>query len=257
MVGIYKWTNTKDGKVYIGQSRDIEARLKRELDPVSHKPRLNEHFNRAVKRDGWKSFVSNVLVECPIEMLNLYETVYIREYASWHPDHGYNKTYGGDSGPQVPTDEIRRKMSKSAKARGYTGGFDYDHSGSNNPMYGKTHTDDTKRRIIETRKRIAASKSVYGLKGRSWYHNPQTGETRYFAKHEVVNGFVKGRGKVMKTKRWECKSRQRRIRCLDTEYIYDRLSDCAKENHFSAARLSSLKKGDVAMIKGRTYQRLD
>lgn len=64
MVGIYILTNTANGKVYIGQSVDIERRIYTHFSfafnqnySLSH----NYHLHNAIRKYGKDSFVSRVL----------------------------------------------------------------------------------------------------------------------------------------------------------------------------------------------------
>lgn len=87
MVGIYKITNQLNGKVYIGQSIDIEERWKqhkRAWRDTSRKALLYE----AIRKDGLGNFLFEIIEECPKEKLNEREKFWIREYNSL--EDGYN-----------------------------------------------------------------------------------------------------------------------------------------------------------------------
>lgn len=87
MIGIYKITNKNNGKVYIGQSNDIERRF-------------NEHKRtRALTIDdyinvlGIDQFDFEILEECPLDQLDQREQDYIKQYDS--KNNGYNNQLGG------------------------------------------------------------------------------------------------------------------------------------------------------------------
>lgn len=87
MIGIYKITNQLNGKVYIGQSIDIEERWrqhKRAWRDTSRKALLYE----AIRKDGLENFLFEIIEECPKERLNEREKFWIREYNSL--EDGYN-----------------------------------------------------------------------------------------------------------------------------------------------------------------------
>ena len=108
MKGIYKITNLINNKVYIGKSEvSIEQRWEAEL-----KYGLNEHFNRSVKKYGIENFKFEIIIETE-ENINELEKKFIKEYKSYDPNFGYNKTFGGDG--VIPTEEIRKKKSDSMK----------------------------------------------------------------------------------------------------------------------------------------------
>lgn len=91
MIGIYKITNNINGKIYIGQSNNIQRRF-------------SEHQNRgaasripvdvAIQKYGKENFSFEIIEECAIEQLNQRETYWINYFNSI--EHGYNCSVGGD-----------------------------------------------------------------------------------------------------------------------------------------------------------------
>jgi len=100
MIGIYKITNILNGKVYIGQSKDIDRRFsehKRHYKIESHRNKI------ALYKSMWKYGVENfkfeVLEETSNTNLDEREKFYIEIYKSNNRNFGYNLTDGGDCGP--------------------------------------------------------------------------------------------------------------------------------------------------------------
>ena len=90
MIGIYKITNLINGKVYIGQSQNIESRFKEHL----------YHHNASnIGRDIYKykaeNFSFEILEECSKEELDEKEDYYIYKYNSI--ENGYNLIKGGQN----------------------------------------------------------------------------------------------------------------------------------------------------------------
>lgn len=88
---IYKITNTKNGKVYIGQSKKpINKRFNRHItDAVNNV--LDTHFARAIRKYGPESFViEQIDTATTQEELNQKEQFYIIQYDSIKT--GYNET---------------------------------------------------------------------------------------------------------------------------------------------------------------------
>lgn len=102
MVGIYKITNNVNGKVYIGQSVDVESRLR------SHKRDLinNKHYNARLQADfnlfGREAFVSEIIYKCRSVYLNQAEKYFIALYNATDKEHGYNTSVGVARSPSEP-----------------------------------------------------------------------------------------------------------------------------------------------------------
>ena len=107
--GIYKIENIVNGKVYIGQSVDIERRWR------EHKKRkTNDFFHNALRKHP-EHFKFSVLLTGPREMLDTWERDMIALYDCIYPS-GYNFTNGGVSNTEI-SDETRRKLSESHKGK--------------------------------------------------------------------------------------------------------------------------------------------
>ena len=107
MIGIYKITNKLNGKVYIGQSRDIDARWRQHINAKD-----NFAIHNAIKKYGKENFKFEVLLECPAEMLNVWERDMIALYDCMSP-YGYNLTEGGEG--CKCSEETRLKLSNTRK----------------------------------------------------------------------------------------------------------------------------------------------
>lgn len=81
MIGIYKIENTKNNKVYIGQSRNIERRWSEHLGYLQkgthHCKKLQEDF----RKFGISSFSFSIIVLCGVEELDFLEKSYINYYS--------------------------------------------------------------------------------------------------------------------------------------------------------------------------------
>lgn len=94
MVGIYSITNKINGKVYIGQSSDIEGRWKRHISFLNENSHHNKHIQAAWNKFGKDNFEFNVVEECTEDELNEREIYYIQKYDSYNS--GYNLDLGGE-----------------------------------------------------------------------------------------------------------------------------------------------------------------
>ena len=109
MIGIYKITNNINGKIYIGQSWNIEKRW------YHHKWCChNKHLLGAFKKYGIENFSFEILLKFEEEnelqvFLNFFEDFYIKCYDSTNPEKGYNKKSGGSNGR--PIKEVLKRHS--------------------------------------------------------------------------------------------------------------------------------------------------
>lgn len=90
--GIYKITNLINNKVYIGQSIDIEKRLKKHKYSYD-----NFHIHRAIQKYGKDNFSYEIIEECSQDALDEKEKYWITYYNSLEPN-GYNMVPGGSNG---------------------------------------------------------------------------------------------------------------------------------------------------------------
>ena len=115
MIGIYKITNTVNGKIYIGQSTNIETRWKQHKQHLRNNYHCNEHLQRAWNRYGENAFVFEVIAECTEDKLNELEAKFIEEYHGTDFKYGYNEKTGGDH--EKLTEAMKQKLRKPKPPR--------------------------------------------------------------------------------------------------------------------------------------------
>ena len=96
ITGIYKITNQKNGKVYIGQSIDIERRIRIHkyagFDSARHE--YNYPLYRSIRKYGIENFIFEIIEQCKKDELGKKEQYWIDFYDSINPDKGYNQMGG-------------------------------------------------------------------------------------------------------------------------------------------------------------------
>lgn len=95
MTGIYQIQNKQNGKVYIGQAKNIESRWRAHIRMLE----ANEHHSKKLQKDfnemgGINAFTFSVLELCAEDKLNERESEYIKQADSVR--EGYNTVYNID-----------------------------------------------------------------------------------------------------------------------------------------------------------------
>ena len=127
--GVYRITNTENGKRYYGSSKTLRHRWSTHKSDM----RLGKHNNPGIREDaavyGEEAFEFEVLCYCKPEDRKRLEGAVI--------DQNYGKDcYNDTNGDGTLSEEHRANLSAAKK-------------GENNPMYGKTHTEEAKAKISE------------------------------------------------------------------------------------------------------------
>ena len=113
---IYRATNKIDGKVYIGQTNNLERRIR---EHRSHAKKDGGAFHDEIRRTGFQNFTFDILEWCSSEVSDDRERFYIARYRELLGEENiYNICDGG------------------------LGGQTHDVSGKNNPSFGKVYSDE-------------------------------------------------------------------------------------------------------------------
>lgn len=139
---VYKHT-TPNGKCYIG----ITSRIPTERWRSGEGYKKNQHFYNAILKYGWDSISHEILYSGLSEKTaKTIEAVLTFTLRTTKPEFGYNNCLGGGRGCTgahwIQTDEHRRKISEALKGR----------TGELSANYGKTFSEEHKRRISESKR---------------------------------------------------------------------------------------------------------
>jgi len=174
--GIYKITSPS-GRVYIGQSRNIEHRFRRYKR--LHKSNSTQvRLTRSFKKYGVDNHTLEIIEECEFNQLNIRERF-------WQ-DH-YDVLKGGLNCILTKTNVLPRIMSEETRLK---------RSGKNHWNYGKTVTEETKEKM---------SKSAIGRKlskeTRKKLSEVRKGEKNHFyGKKHSIKSKLKQKEKALKRK---------------------------------------------------------
>ncbi len=115
-IGIYKITNLVNGKVYIGQSRDLRKRLNGHKNTLNNNTHYNDYLQRSWNKYGEDNFTFEIIEYCDIDMLYERENYWITYYKSYISEYGYNATIPPKDGKLYSlSDETRIKLSNSRR----------------------------------------------------------------------------------------------------------------------------------------------
>lgn len=108
---IYKVTNLKNNKVYIGQTiNSMEYRKNQHFRDCNRKNYYNNVFHNALKKYDYCDFKWDTICICDnLNQLNLMEELFISVYNSTDRNFGYNLKKGGLNGGKC-SDETKRKI---------------------------------------------------------------------------------------------------------------------------------------------------
>lgn len=164
--GVYRIINAANNKCYVGSSKNISGRWsdhKKALRKCSHHSIL---LQRAWDKYGEDSFQLEIL-EKVVELKGLVkrEQHYKDLYKSYDRKYGYDICpVAGNTLGTILTEEHKQKLSLAHKGLKHSketiDKISLAASGKNNPMYGKQHSIESKRKIsINTRRGMLFSRA--------------------------------------------------------------------------------------------------
>lgn len=116
LCGIYKITNNKNNKIYIGQTINFQRRMNEYKNrKASKEKKSNYTIMQVIEKYGIDSFTFEFILECDPSELNAWEMYFIKKYKSYNPSYGYNSFHLNESGKFVMNHISKQKMSESHK----------------------------------------------------------------------------------------------------------------------------------------------
>lgn len=161
--GIYKITHIESGKTYYGSSQNIEKRWKRHKKELNNNTHHNVYLQRSWNKYGDNAFMFYIVEEVEYNLLLDVE----QQYIDGNVD-GYNiaSACGGDIITNHPNkNEIIEKIRKTIHSNieqmnSEERNKKFGHSGETNGMFGKTHNEETRRKISVATKGKTRNKGI-------------------------------------------------------------------------------------------------
>lgn len=195
-IGIYSIVNTRNSKMYFGQSVHLEKRIQSHRCALFSKAHRNHHLQSAWNEQEGNGFVFAIVETCSIADLDSKERYYIGQYNADNPAFGYNFTNGGESKHKHSL-ESRKKMSEThlGKSSGRKGKKATPEQIEKNRIthLGKHQSEETKRKLSEM------------FKGRLGISHPVSEETR-----KKISESAKGRKHTEESRKRMCIAQQAR-----------------------------------------------
>lgn len=237
--GIYVILNTKNGKVYIGQTKDFLTRKHHHTYQLTSNCHSNKHLQAAWNKYGEKSFKFKILEYCSLELLDEREQHHLTIYLQKDMCYNIAKDVRSPNRGQVVSDETKRKMSIAMK--------------------GKQVSSETRRKISQT---LTGRPGIKGVKHtpesiqkmKDYHKNkpPASEETR-----RKISESNKGRVVSEETRRKIGESNSGKIR---TEETKKKLSEARKRrpppSEETRRKISEASKGKTHTVSEATKEKL-
>lgn len=180
MTGIYCIENTINHHKYIGSSVNIGARLQSHLRLLKQNNHFNTHLQNAVNLYGIENFKFYIVTLCDKKQLAYYEQYYIFKFNSeynidrevvrhQHPKEVIDRIAIKNRGKKR-SDKTKKLISEAAKRRTINPMQGIHRYGKDAPMFGKTHTAETKFKISKSKLDKNLGIGVIAIKDNTSYY---------------------------------------------------------------------------------------
>lgn len=218
---VYMHRLKSDGRVYIGQSSDVEKRWKNKGRGYYNCVK----FFRAIQKYGWDAFDHIVLFDnLTKEEADILEDKMILKYDSMNQKKGFNLRRGGSQGKM--SEETKRKMSASTR-------------GKNHPQYGKPMSEETKRKISASEKGKKLSEEHKRIISKIQKGKKHSEET----KRKISLSHLGKRHTVASREKMSRSSGGKTIRCVETGDVYFGARFASADTGIDPSSISQCAKG--------------
>lgn len=114
-IGIYSIINVVNGKINVGQSKQLTHRLRKHKSLLRGGTHFNSHLQSSWDKYGEDAFEFNVLEYCDKEYLDAHERWWIAYFDSTNREKGYNIEDGGCANKSKSVETIKKISETQSK----------------------------------------------------------------------------------------------------------------------------------------------
>lgn len=266
---IYKIECTDNGKVYIGQTCDLQRRKREHFNDLKNNKHHSILLQRAYNKYGIEAFNHSLIEECTESNANEREIYWINCYNSTNKHKGFNLDGGGS---EKGISEITRlKRSENSRKNYYT--IHYKHlnspkarekkskmfTGKGNPCYGKTPKEWMDEETYD--------KWIKDKSERFKENNPLKNGHTEESKHKISLA-MQGKNNPFYGKKHSIQFKQRlsrerrgasnpnavKVLCLNNDMLYDTITQASKELNLDGSSISKVCRGKINQTKGYKFK---
>lgn len=213
-MGIYIIRNKITGHFYVGQSVNIDKRLRQHKNDLKRNDHRCLHLQRAWNKYGEESLRFEIYIPCKKEELDEFEQMMLDDY--WRDEILYNSSPSASNNRGIKlTLEHRKKLSDAKK-------------GEKHPMFGKTHSTNVRKNISDaTRGKKKITRSIEHCRKIS--ENMKRSCEKKFLEQQKFNGsfaeYIAGGMKICRS----CEEKKKFSKFHKATHEIDRLKHKCKE----------------------------
>ena len=270
MIGIYKITNKINGKIYIGQSWNVENRWEH------HKRNThNQHLLNAFTKYGINNFLFETIMffnNGPFtqKYLDKFENYFIEQNDSMNSEKGYNKKGGGSCGKLSeetklkisenhigvrPNEETKLKISKTLTGKKQS---EETKRKRGNKLRGRERNPLIAEKAVETRRKNGSyaiseeTRKKIGEKSKGRKRSPESIEKS----NAAHRGIPLSEEHKQKLREYKNKATGKKIICLETKEIFNCAYEVFVKYGFPKQNISATCRGEQKTCGGFSWNYL-
>lgn len=237
--GIYYFKCLVSNKGYVGQSNNINRRIREHLCHLRENRHSNVHWQNSWNKYGEENYTWEVLEYCSVEELNERETYWIKELNTLSPN-GFNHTCGGDCQHEISDDlrskfqecwTIERRNKQKIISKSLMDSLTEEERIERGKKISNAFTDDRKERMRDFKKQF-------------WENIPEEKRLEMSQKQSQNHHDVSGGNNP----------RAKKVICLETNEIFATMKEAAKYYGMNYTTIKNHMRGVAKSAKGYHFE---